>query len=163
MPRHPPFALRNLTTKIKIAIRHHPQPSARRPQIDWMTRIKDARVHCVVLNIRSAPHSPPSNDSASCGPTKDTPRITPCGPTPNPPHSRSGSLVPQDPTTCTSQPVRHQPVPTPQAERTEASTIGTSCTVNVPPMSYPSDTFGPNQAPGPCVPQSRDNTRPDAP
>jgi len=60
-----------LTTKIKIAIRHHPQPSARRPQIDWMTRIKDARVHCVVLNIRSAPHSPPSNDSASCGPTKD--------------------------------------------------------------------------------------------
>ena len=71
MPRHPPFALRNLTTKIKIAIRHHPQPSARRPQIDWMTRIKDARVHCVVLNIRSAPHSPPSDDSASCGPTKD--------------------------------------------------------------------------------------------
>jgi hypothetical protein len=108
-----------------------------------MTRIKDARVHCVVLNIRSAPHSPPSVDSASCGPTKD-----PYGPTPNPPHGRSGSLVPQDPTTCTSQQLHPRPVPTLQAERTEVGSITPNCTVNVPPMSYPSDTFGPNQAPG---------------
>lgn len=41
-----------------------------------------------------------------------------------------------------------RPVPTLQAERTEIGSIAPNCTVNVPPMSYPSDTFGPNRAPG---------------
>lgn len=96
-----------------------------------MTRIKDARVHCVVLNIRSAPHSPPSNDDASCSPTKD-PQAQP------PPDTlmSAGSLVPQDPTTCTSRQLHPRPVPTLQAERTEVGSITPNCTVNVPPMSY---------------------------
>ena len=41
-----------------------------------------------------------------------------------------------------------RPVPTLQAERTETGSIAPDCTVNVPPMSYPSDTVGPNRAPG---------------
>ena len=147
MPRHPPFALRNLTTKIKIAIRHHPQHEHQRCPVDWMTRIKDARVHCVVLNIRSAPHSPPSNDSASCGPTKDL-----NGPTPTRHSHVSRKPGPSGPNNVHQPAAPPQPVPTLQAERTEVGSITPNCTVNVPPMSYPSDTFGPNQAPGPACP-----------
>ncbi len=71
MPRHPPFALRNLTTKIKIAIQRHKPHTNREGPCCSSRESKDARVHCVVLNIRSAPHSPRGNPPASCGPTKD--------------------------------------------------------------------------------------------
>ena len=71
MPRHPPFALRNLTTKIKIAIQRHDTNTNREGPCCSSRESKDARVHCVVLNIRSAPHSPRGNPPASCGPTKD--------------------------------------------------------------------------------------------
>lgn len=150
MPRHPPFALRNLTTKIKNC---NPltttSPPEGRPTI--ASDFKDARVHCVVLNIRSAPHPTDTNASASCGPPKNPDgSLRRLNPRNHHPHwgsdreawsLRTQQRAPADPlTTDPSQPA---------SWRTRAGSCAPDCTVNVPPMSYPSDTFGPNQAPGP--------------
>src|SRR4051794_7170507 len=107
VPRHPPCALKNLTTKIK-----------------------DARVHCAVLKLRTAttphtdarplhPHTRGTNERYTAGrPARET--------RPRPPHHRQhtpaaqerGTLIPQDPTACqaptTPEPTRSHPGHTPQ-------------------------------------------------
>lgn len=110
-----------------------------------MTRIKDARVHCVVLNIRSAPALPHHNGRFTLA-RRRTRR-------PNPHHHSRDSRKPgpSGPNNVHQPAAPPRPVPTLQAERTEVGSITPNCTVNVPPMSYPSDTFGPKQAPGPAT------------
>ena len=68
MPRHPPFALRNLTTKIKIAIQRH-QSTTQRLIMD------DANQRCS-RPLCSSQHTigtstPPPQQQDHTGPTKD--------------------------------------------------------------------------------------------
>jgi hypothetical protein len=139
MPRHPPFALRNLTTKIKIAIDSSTRPP--RKVIIIASDLKDARVHCVVLNIRSAPHSPEANAPASCSPPKDTHRShNPCGPTPTT-HTHHGHDQQEAWSLRTQQRAPASSSTPTRSNQTKPGvlkigSITPNCTVNVPPMSY---------------------------
>jgi hypothetical protein len=162
MPRHPPFALRNLTTKIKIAIDSN--NNQHKPVI-VTSDLRCSRPLCSsqhTIGTTLPQHSRvsfmwPIEEPAT--PTTRRPRLSRL----NPRSSRPGSLVPQDPTTCTSHPAPHQPVPD-QPRRTGRTEIGRradDCTVNVPPMSYRQPHSG---CIGAWIPASHEDcTRPDAP
>ena len=115
MPRHPPCALKNLTTKDQSEIferttetnhtqQQHPKRCHHRAQPDpgsysWkLLLIKDARVHYVVLKQQPQTthptHNPhqrePTVRSMQPGNQKQT----------NPGKSPSPALLPQDPTVC---------------------------------------------------------------
>ncbi len=118
MPRHPPFALRNLTTKIKIAIDSSTTPTRKVSML--ASDLRCSRPLC------SSQHTigttlPQQNPPASCGPSKDPHRSSrPVRPNPGNPKVTS-SLVPQDPTTCTSRTLHPDPSqPHPKARRTES-------------------------------------------
>ena len=109
MPRHPPCALKNLSHK-------------------------DARVHCVVLNIRAAPHQTPAHtpthgrqSTSQAGPTTNTQPTTPHTVQRNPvglfrwPSGTSSRPNPQDPTTCPD-------TRTPPCRRSTTPTTHTTCT-----------------------------------
>jgi hypothetical protein len=123
MPRHPPCALKNLTTKIKKFIHerttetnHTPTPqraSTAQPDpgsYSWkLLLIKDARVHYVVLKQQprtTHPTHPPPNAGnrvigAARKPETNVPRTGKNSPPP--------VLLPQDPTVCQTLPGNHTP------------------------------------------------------
>ena len=117
VPRHPPFALKNLAT------------------------YKDARVHCVVLNIRAVPHRtrrlphPPTNsrDAERFDHTMRTRPVTRS--TKERPHKQAGPN-PQDPTTCqTPPPPDRLPLPATHGEPVLAARPRRRQLIDVPPMS----------------------------
>ena len=118
VPRHPPCALKNLIRKDK-----------------------DARVHCVVLNIRAALHQAqrlPSTPERDAGGSPTVKVLTGYRP-----ERTSLRPSPQDPTTCqapTRSPPRSNPV-----EKTRCTCV--QCTrrrqiIDVPPLSTCCPTFG---------------------
>src|SRR4051794_32296288 len=85
MPRHPPYALNNLTTHNNPTLDKKPAHPA--PRRERTVPAKDARVHCAVLNQQTA--------------------TTPTGPTrPEHPHRRSAVWNPERPCTEKSCPPR---------------------------------------------------------
>ena len=111
MPRHPPNALKNLTTKIK-----------------------DARVHCAVLKLRAVPHpatpSPRQGTGSSARPRSTSPRRPPAAGTEVRAHARS--LRTQQ--CANSRPSTDHVVPCPRRSCTRRDRAERP-TIDVPPMS----------------------------
>jgi hypothetical protein len=119
MPRHPPCALKNLTTKDQKLIferttktNHTPTPhkeaSTARPDpgsYSWkLLLIKDARVHYVVLKQQPQTTHPTHNMRDRC--SQETRNKQTRGQTP--------ALLPQDPTVCQTLPSNHTPARFPE-------------------------------------------------
>lgn len=162
MPRHPPFALRNLTTKIKIAIDSN--NNQHKPVI-VTSDLRCSRPLCSsqhTIGTTLPQHSRvsfmwPIEEPAT--PTTRRPRLSRLNPRPS--GREAWSLRTQQRAPAT--PPAHQPVPD-QPRRTSRTEIGRradDCTVNVPPMSYRQPHSG---CIGAWIPASHEDcTRPDAP
>jgi hypothetical protein len=156
MPRHPPFALKNLTTKNHDK-KAPPESEATRRGLSVLSRYPNRQAG----RGRNCTRTPANNQNLPERRSRSFTRVQDARvhcvvlkkratPTPRsdyrfsdlirmriqPPEPESPKcLVPQDPTTCTPTPSGPPPVPDPRRSRTEKRNPPKKATVNVPPMS----------------------------
>ncbi len=132
MPRHPPFALRNLMTKL-----HKEQCNVGKTDAVVLNEDITEQLHTEVLIIHECLRcSRPLCSSQITGGTHPNPP-----PTANQAKAQSyvstitAGPVPQDPTACTRPDNPNHPVPTIRKPRTGGNPTSPGHNVNVPPMS----------------------------
>lgn len=109
---------------------------------------EDARVHCVVLNVRSVP--PPRTTRPVTAGQKTTPTPTEHQTSPSDPHPEQG-LGLQNPIMCTCETLTHSPTRSNPDPRTDPGVLAQAsksklALSNVPPMSGMQKTFASGHA-----------------
>ena len=121
MPRHPPCALKNLTTKdqkryFERTTETNPTPKGTGSDpgsYSWkLLLIKDARVHYVVLK-QQPQTTHPTHTTCAIGAARK-PETNKPGKPPRPKPQQPPALLPQDPTVCQTLPGNHTPARFPE-------------------------------------------------
>ena len=137
MPRHPPCALKNLTTKIRIKViirenhenHHHTEGVTAQIQVHILGNcflLKDARVHYVVLKQQPRTHTPhtqhPQRVAQPCviGHARETRNNKPTPPAPPQGKPRAGSCCPRT-QQCAKRLNRHRTPPAPFQDHSQES------------------------------------------